>query len=76
MEDRSTLGKINGYRESSCKVQSPVRLLSEDALVEELINKHNDLWNLDLLQAMFNEDGISYIVKLPVSLSYSSDKLV
>lgn len=43
-------------RASSYKIQSLVKMLFEDAdLVEGLIDRHEGCWNMELLQAVFNQ---------------------
>ncbi len=39
-------------------VQSPPRILDENALVAELINTETQGWKVDLIRAVFGEEGL------------------
>ncbi|XP_042973154.1 uncharacterized protein LOC122304957 [Carya illinoinensis] len=63
-------------RNSSNRIQSPVVVLHEDAVVAELIDVHTRWWNMDLLRTMFQEDDVQEILKLPLCFLPHPDTLM
>jgi hypothetical protein len=57
-------------------IQSPQRLLLEDARVIELIDQDSSWWNLPLIQEIFHEEEAHIICKIPLSLLQSKDVLI
>jgi len=48
-------------------VQSPPRILDENALVAELINTETQGWKVDLIRAIFGEEEATVIINIPLS---------
>lgn len=56
------------------RVQSPIRVLNKNALVESLINHNTKTWNSQLSGQIFNEEATT-ISNLPLSLFGAADKV-
>lgn len=63
-------------REGPSMVQSPRSHLSEDAMVNDLIDRQGGWWNIQLLKDNFKEAEVEEILQIPVSQTSSPDKLV
>jgi hypothetical protein len=57
-------------------VQTPCRILSEDATVNELFDPNTGSWNRDLLREIFVEEEAEIIGNLPKSKYRRPDKLI
>jgi hypothetical protein len=57
-------------------IQSPIRLLDEDAKVSALIDEKTRWWNIPMVEAIFNMEEANIICGLPICPSTQLDKLV
>ncbi|MCH83709.1 reverse transcriptase-like protein [Trifolium medium] len=62
--------------QSDFKVWSPVNTLSEDSLVETLIDSDTKQWKRDLIHSCFNRTEAKQILSIPLSHRLPMDKLV
>jgi hypothetical protein len=62
--------------QSDFKVWSPVNILSEDALVETLIDSDTKQWKRDLIHSCFNQTEAKQILSIPLSHRIPVDKLM
>ena len=60
----------------SSKVLSPVSILSEEAMVDQLINRDSRWWNSALVDLIFIPSEAQLIKSIPVCLSVQRDFLV
>ncbi|XP_035551510.1 uncharacterized protein LOC118349853 [Juglans regia] len=61
---------------STFKVQSPVRVLEQEARVCELLDQSGSSWNENLVREIFLKEEAEQICSLPVSKLGSEDKLI
>lgn len=57
-------------------VQSPIRHLTEDARVMELIDQTTKWWNVCLVHEVFNEDEARILCQIPLSPVLAKDQLI
>lgn len=60
----------------SFSVQSPVSILREDSKVDELIDKHNRVWDEGRIRAIFSCEEDEQILNIPLCKGNALDKLV
>jgi hypothetical protein len=60
----------------SFSIQSPRRILTEDARVMELINQDTKWWNSCLIKEIFHEEEARVICTIPLSLVPTKDSLI
>ncbi|KAG6730953.1 hypothetical protein I3842_01G105500, partial [Carya illinoinensis] len=63
-------------RPSTHMIQSPMSVLSKNSIVADLIDPHSRWWKVDLLHAIFQQEDIKEIMRLPVSIFPTADKLI
>lgn len=63
-------------RATTYKVQSPCRILEENAIAEELVEAGTGGWNLPLVQEIFNVPEATIISEIPLSGYRQVDKLI
>ncbi|KAG7994699.1 hypothetical protein I3843_01G071600 [Carya illinoinensis] len=57
-------------------IRSPIKVLSSEATVAELIDHSTKSWKRDLVQEIFEEEEASVILQTPISSLNSKDKLI
>lgn len=61
---------------SSHKIQDPVRLLSREAKVAEIINENINWWNITLIEQIFPQETVEKICSLSICPRSQEDRLV
>lgn len=62
--------------QSTFQVQSPVKVLNQDATIRELINHDGKSWDEELIFQVLNEEEARTVCSLPLSKLGSEDKLI
>lgn len=60
----------------SHKIQDPIRVLSKDAKVANIIDLDSNWWNVPLVEHIFSPETVERICSIPISPRTQEDKLV
>jgi hypothetical protein len=60
----------------SHKIQDPIRVLSRDAKVAEIINVEQNWWNISLIEHIFSADTVERICSIPICPRSQEDQLI
>jgi len=58
------------------KLQDPIRILSRDARVVDIINQEANWWDIPLIEQIFSRETVEKICSSPISPRIKEDKLI